>query len=65
MSCKNENVIVKGVETLFEKKQDYSIEKQCLGCEKKTAINHNGIYVKTMDWVIGEPITFVDIVSKQ
>lgn len=64
MSCKNENIIVKGEETLFEKKEDYSIEKQCLGCEKKTAKNHNGLYVKTMDWVKGETIRFVDVVSK-
>ncbi len=65
MSCKNENVIVKGEETLFEKKEDYSIEKQCLGCEKKTAKNHNGLYVKIMDWVMGKPIRFVDIVLKK
>jgi hypothetical protein len=65
MSCKSENVIVKGEETLFEKKEDYSIEKQCLGCEKKTSQKHNGIYVKTMDWVKGEPIKFVDIVLKK
>ncbi len=64
MSCKNVNIIVKGEETLFEKKEDYSIEKQCLGCEKKTAKNHNGIYVKTMDWVKGETIRFVDITCK-
>lgn len=65
MSCKNENVIVKGEETLFEKKEDYSMEKLCLGCEKKTAKNHNGLYVKIMDWVKGEPIKFVDIVLKK
>jgi len=65
MSCKTEKIIVKGEETLFEKKEDYSIEKQCLGCEKKTAKNHNGLYVQIMDWVKGESIKFVDIVSKQ
>ena len=64
MSCINEIIIVKGEETLFEKKDDYSIEKQCLGCEKKTALNHNGVYVKTMDWVKGESIMFIDIISK-
>ena len=65
MSCKKEQVVVKGTETLFEKKENYKVEKPCPGCEKKTALNHNGIYVKTMDWVIGEPIKFIDIVSKQ
>lgn len=65
MSCKNENVIVKGEDTLFEKKEDYLIEKQCLGCEKKTSQNHNGIYVEIMDWVKGEPIKFVDLINKK
>lgn len=61
MSCTTEKVIIKGEDTLFEKKYDYAVEKQCPGCEKKTAKKHNGIYVKTMDWIKGEPITFVDI----
>jgi hypothetical protein len=65
MSCKNEESIVKGEETLFEKKEDYLIEIPCPGCENKTAKNHNGTYVKTMDWLKGEPIKFVDIVSKK
>lgn len=65
MSCTSEKVIVKGEETLFEKKDDYIVEKQCSGCEKKTAKNHNGNYVKIMDWVKGEPIKFVDIISER
>jgi hypothetical protein len=65
MSCKNEKRIIKGVETLFEKKDDYIVEKQCAGCEKKTAKNHNGDYVKIMDWVKDKPVKFVDIVGKQ
>lgn len=64
MSCSSEKVIIKGEDTLFEKKEDYIIEKPCLGCEKKTAKKHNGIYVKIMDWKKGEPIRFVDIVTK-
>lgn len=65
MSCKKEKVIIKGKETLFEKKDDYVVEKSCPGCDKKTAKNHNGIYVKTMDWINGKIIEFVNIVSKQ
>jgi hypothetical protein len=65
MSCKIEKVIIKGEVTLFEKKDDYLVEKPCEGCEKKTARNHNGLYVQIMDWVKGEPIRFVDIVSKK
>lgn len=63
MSCKSEKVIIKGEETLFEKKEDYSIEKLCSGCQKKTPKNHNGIYVKIMDWKEGEIIRFVDSVT--
>lgn len=62
-SCKTEKVIMKGEETLFEKKDDYVVENPCLGCDKKTAKNHNGIYVKIMDWVKGEPIIFAKITS--
>ena len=64
MSCKNEKTIIKGIRTLFEKEEDQIVEKLCVGCEKKTSTKHNGTYVKTMDWVKGEPIKFVDIVNK-
>jgi type II restriction enzyme len=63
MSCKNVKITIKGEETLFEKKEDYIAEKPCVGCEKKTATNHNGVYAKTMDWVKSEPINFVDTVN--
>lgn len=63
MSCKIEQVTIKGAETLFGKEKDKMVEKPCEGCEKKTAQNHNGIYVITMDWVKGKPIKFVDIVA--
>lgn len=63
MSCKNDKIIVKGVYTLFEKEEDKIVVKLCTGCEKKTAANHNGIYVKIMDWSKGHPIRFVDIIN--
>jgi hypothetical protein len=63
MSCKTEHITVKGVETLFGKEEDIELEKTCEGCEKKTAKNHNGIYVKIMDWVNGNTTRFVDIVN--
>jgi len=63
MSCKTEHQTLKGVETLFGKEEDIELEKNCEGCEKKTAKNHNGIYVKIMDWVNGNIIRFVDIVN--
>lgn len=66
MSCKNEIVTTKVVQTdLFKEKEVRTEERPCSGCEKKTAKNHNGLYVKIMDWVKGKPINFVDIVSKQ
>lgn len=63
MSCKNEKILIKGEETLFEKKEDYMLEKTCAGCENKTAKKHNGDYVKIMDWVMDKPVKFVDIVA--
>jgi len=65
MSCKTEQVTIKGAETLFGKEEDKMVEKPCEGCEKKTAQNHNGIYVITMDWVKGKPVFFLDIVLKK
>lgn len=63
MSCKTEKVTIKGAENLFGKEDDQIIEKPCSGCEKKTAKNHNGIYVKIMDWKEDKVIRFVDILS--
>lgn len=63
MSCKKEEVIVKGTETLFGKEDDRVEEKLCQGCNNKTAQNHNGVYVKIMDWKEGKIIRFVDIVG--
>jgi len=64
MSCKTEQVTIKGMETLFGKEDDRIEEKPCRGCENKTAKNHNGTYVKTMDWVKDKPIKFADSVAK-
>lgn len=63
MSCKTEEINVKGSETLFGKEDDRIIEKLCEGCENKTAENHNGIYVKIKDWKEDKIIRFVDILS--
>lgn len=63
MSCKTEKVTIKGEETLFGKEDDRIVEKPCEGCENKTAINHNGIYAKTMNWKENKIIKFIDIMS--
>jgi hypothetical protein len=65
MSCKNEFITMKGAKTLFGKEDDITVEKPCEGCEKKLAKNHNGIYVKTMDWENRQIIRFIDIVFNQ
>lgn len=63
MSCKTEKVTIKGAETLFGKEEDQVVEKPCEGCEKKTAKNHNGTYVRIMNWKEDKVIRFVDIVN--
>ena len=63
MSCKTETITIKGIETLFGKEDDRIVEKPCAGCENKTAKNHNGTYVQTMDWKEDKNISFVDILS--
>lgn len=63
MSCKTEKVTIKGAETLFGKEDDQVMEKPCAGCENKTAKNHNGTYVRIMNWKEDKVIRFVDIVN--
>lgn len=63
MSCKTEIITIKGIETLFGKEDDRIVEKPCAGCENKTAKNHNGTYIQTMDWKEDKIIRFVDILS--
>lgn len=63
MSCKTETITIKGEVTLFGKEDDRIVEKPCAGCENKTAKNHNGTYVKIMNWKEDKVIRFVDIVN--
>ncbi len=63
MSCKSEKILIKGKDTLFEKEEDHIVERICVGCEKKTATYHNGVYVKIMDWVNDKPLNFIDILN--
>lgn len=61
MSCKTETITIQGEETLFGKEDDQIIERECEGCKNDIAQKHNGIYAKTMDWVKGKSIRFVEI----
>ncbi len=63
MSCKTETITIKGEVTLFGKEDDRIVEKPCAGCENKTAKNHNGTYVRIMNWKEDKIIRFVDIVN--
>lgn len=64
MSCGTKSEIIKGASDLFGVAEDIVAEKPCEGCQKKTAKNHNGTYVKIMDWVKGKIIQFVDMIGK-
>lgn len=63
MSCKTETIVIPGESTLFGQDTDRVEERECLGCKNNNAKKHNGIYAKTMDWVKGNAIRFVDIVG--
>jgi hypothetical protein len=64
MSCSKEKKTIIGEDTLFGKESDTIEEVDCEGCRKKTYNNHNGTYAKTMDWIKGTPINFVDIINE-
>lgn len=57
-SCKDEIVEISDI---FETKTEI---KKCKGCEKQNMKQHNGIYCNIMDWEIGEPIRFIDLLEK-
>jgi hypothetical protein len=62
MSCKTESIIIKET-TVFGKEVERIEYISCKGCKNNTAHYHNGVYVKTMDWVKNKPIRFVVVVS--
>lgn len=63
LSCTTEKTTLKREDTLFEKGEYCVVEKPCMGCEKRIVKNHTGVYVKIMDWLKGEVITFVEILA--
>lgn len=63
MSCKTEQITIKGAVSLFGKEDDQVVEKPCAGCKNKTVKNHNGTYVQIMNWKEDKVIRFVDIVN--
>ncbi len=63
LSCKNEKKVIIGEETLFGKDDDRIEEVVCEGCVGKSAKEHNGKYVRIMDWKKGDVIKFVDLIA--
>jgi len=55
-SCKND---VRINYTLFGEEE---IKEECLGCKKNDIKNHNGIYVKIMNWKTNRKIKFVSLI---
>jgi hypothetical protein len=64
LSCKNEKITIKGVNTLFYKEEDKIEERPCEGCLNKLHQKHNGSYVTIKDWINDKIIRFVDIATK-
>ncbi len=64
MSCNNEKITIKGVNTLFDEEEDRIVERPCEGCLNKLPEKHNGEYVTIKDWVNDKIIRFVDIATK-
>ena len=60
MSCKNEKIMVRPGLPIFGIPDEYATV-DCPGCRKNNLNNHNGVYVKIMDWQKNKPIRFVDL----
>ncbi|MEG2250753.1 MAG: restriction endonuclease subunit M, partial [Bacilli bacterium] len=58
-SCKNETIIDC---TLFG---DVITESQCLGCKNSKSHNHNGIYVKIMNWETNRKMKFISLLNRR
>ncbi len=64
LSCHAESKIILGESTLFEHKPDTLVEYKCLGCANGDPKNHNGDYVRIMDWENNQVVRFVDQTSR-
>ena len=65
MSCHHETKVVLGELTLFGETPDTVEKYECEGCKFNRPTKHNGKYVKVMDWELGRPIKFIDLVGYQ
>ncbi len=67
MSCKNVVITEEVPPMLIALGEKPKIIKRsvCTGCKKNDPLNHNGKYVKIMDWKTGKEIKFVDILKPE
>lgn len=63
MSCHHENKIIPRVITLFEEIPEKVEKYECEGCKYYRPYQHNGKYVKIMDWHENKVIKFIDLIS--
>ncbi len=61
MSCHHETKIIPGVLTLFEEIPEKVEKHECEGCKYYRPNEHNGRYVKIMDWNKNKAVRFVDL----
>ena len=65
MSCKHETRIKPGENTLFGITEDVVEKNECEGCKFNRPTKHNGKYAKIMDWDLGKPIKFVELMGNR
>lgn len=61
MSCRHENRITPGENTLFGITDDVVEKNECEGCKFNRPTKHNGRYSKIMDWESGKRLRFIDL----
>ena len=54
--------LVEEIPSLFGDSE--KIVTHCRGCETEDIRHHNGIYCKIMDWDIGKPVRYIDLLKK-
>jgi len=59
MSCRHETKVIPGILNLFYEAPDIVEEHECEGCKLNSPKNHNGKYVKIMDWELNKPLFFI------
>jgi hypothetical protein len=61
MSCHHESMVIPGELTLFGETPGTIEKHECEGCKYNRLHDHNGIYVKIMDWNKNKAVRFVDL----